>query len=79
LAKIIIEGKPQLSGEIKINGSKNSALPILASTILCDNECNILGVPPLLDIKNMLTLLNSTGLKANLDLDVYHSVQPILR
>jgi UDP-N-acetylglucosamine 1-carboxyvinyltransferase len=73
LAKIIIEGKTQLSGEIRINGAKNSALPILASTILCSDKCRILGVPPILDIKNMLTLLNSTGLRANLDLDVYHS------
>jgi UDP-N-acetylglucosamine 1-carboxyvinyltransferase len=67
LPKIVIDGKTALNGEVKVNGAKNSALPILASTILCDGECKILDIPPLSDIKNMVSLLNGTGLKTNLN------------
>ena len=73
MAKIIIEGKNQLSGEIRINGAKNSALPILAATILCSGDCKILDVPPISDITNMLALLKETGQKSRLDNEAFHS------
>ena len=36
MQKLLINGKRELSGSIKISGSKNASLPILAATILCD-------------------------------------------
>jgi len=73
LAKIVIEGKNQLNGEIRINGAKNSALPILAATILCSGGCEILDVPPITDITNMLALISETGLKASLSKEIFKS------
>ena len=73
MAKIVIEGKNQLNGEIRINGAKNSALPILAATILCNGDCKISDVPPISDITNMLALLSETGQKAKLDNEIFLS------
>ena len=56
-----IEGGHALSGSIDIAGAKNAALPILALTILCENEVKISNLPPVFDIKTMLTLLENLG------------------
>ena len=61
MIKIKIEGKRPLSGEIRVQGSKNAALPILAATLLCDGDCLIKNVPPISDISNMQLLLSTTG------------------
>ena len=58
LSKIIIKGGNQLKGEVKISGSKNSALPIMAACILCDDNCKIIDVPAISDVYNMSELLN---------------------
>lgn len=58
---ITITGKKPLSGEVAVNGSKNAALPILAATLLCEQPCHITNVPPISDIWNMQSLLESTG------------------
>ena len=39
VAKFLVSGGRKLSGEVKVQGSKNSTLPILAATILCEDEC----------------------------------------
>ena len=41
MEKIVIEGSRPLRGEIKVSGSKNATLPILAATLLTDEECII--------------------------------------
>ena len=41
MQKLIIKGKKSLSGTVKISGSKNATLPILASTILNNNKITI--------------------------------------
>jgi len=56
-----IEGGHKLSGSIDIAGAKNAALPILALTLLCENEVEICNLPPVFDIKTMLTLLENLG------------------
>ena len=56
-----IEGGQKLSGSIDIAGAKNAALPILALTLLCENEVEICNLPPVFDIKTMLTLLENLG------------------
>ena len=65
MPKIKITGKNPLFGEIKINGSKNAALPILAATLLSDESCHIENVPPITDIFNMQNLLLETGKHSN--------------
>ncbi|PAF50630.1 UDP-N-acetylglucosamine 1-carboxyvinyltransferase [Helicobacter sp. 13S00477-4] len=56
----ITGGKP-LKGEIKISGAKNSALPILASTLLCKNLLKITNLPDVADVKTLAKLLEHLG------------------
>jgi UDP-N-acetylglucosamine 1-carboxyvinyltransferase len=59
--KIRIHGGQALSGSIKISGSKNSALPILAATLLTKEPCTIRRVPDLSDTHYMLQILVHLG------------------
>jgi UDP-N-acetylglucosamine 1-carboxyvinyltransferase len=59
--KILIRGGQPLSGSIKISGSKNSALPILAATLLTREPCIIRRVPELSDTHYMLQILMHLG------------------
>src|SRR5947209_11332434 len=59
--KIRIHGGHPLSGTIKISGSKNSALPILAATLLTREPCTIHRVPDLSDTHYMLQILKHLG------------------
>jgi UDP-N-acetylglucosamine 1-carboxyvinyltransferase len=59
--KILVHGGKPLSGTVKISGSKNSALPILAATLLTKEPCVIHHVPDLSDIHYMLQILASLG------------------
>ena len=60
-----IKGPVQLNGQININGSKNSALPILAATLLAPGKSTIQGVPDLSDITICKSLLAELGCKVN--------------
>jgi UDP-N-acetylglucosamine 1-carboxyvinyltransferase len=60
--KFLIAGGGPLSGEIRISGSKNAALPILAATILAHSEVRLTNVPHLKDITTMVALLRTLGL-----------------
>ena len=59
--KILVHGGHSLSGNVKISGSKNSALPILAATLLTKEACVIHHVPDLSDIHYMLQILSHLG------------------
>ena len=65
MAKFIIEGGKKLEGEITISGNKNAALPILAATILTDEECIIENLPAIKDVDTMLALLRDVGKTVN--------------
>ena len=59
--KILVHGGSRLEGDVRIGGSKNSALPILAATLLTKEKCVIDRVPDLSDIHYMLTILGRLG------------------
>lgn len=59
--KILVHGGHKLRGTVRISGSKNSALPILAAALLTREKCVIRGVPDLSDIHYMLTILSHLG------------------
>src|SRR5437899_2009360 len=59
--KILIHGGHSLSGSIKVSGSKNSSLPILAATLLTREPCVVHGVPDLSDTHYMLQILMHLG------------------
>lgn len=65
MKKYIIEGGTPLSGKVTISGSKNSALPIMAATLLCDEEVVLHNVPKLRDIYTMKNLLIKLGKKVD--------------
>ena len=56
-------GSTSLSGEVQISGAKNSALAIMAGTLLCSQECQIGNVPKLADIERMKQILGALGVK----------------
>ena len=61
--KLVVEGGKRLTGEIAISGAKNACLPILAATLLTDEECIIHNVPRLKDVSTMVCILESLGRK----------------
>jgi len=67
MEKLLIKGGKRLSGEINCSGAKNAALPMIAATILSDDEITLKNLPYLQDITTMFELLGSMG--ANITLD----------
>ncbi|MBI3602692.1 MAG: UDP-N-acetylglucosamine 1-carboxyvinyltransferase [Candidatus Omnitrophica bacterium] len=61
MEKFVIEGGRALKGEVKISGSKNATLPILAATLLTDGICEIRNAPKLQDTRTMCKLLKTLG------------------
>ena len=61
MQKLEIRGGRKISGTIKISGSKNATLPILASTILTNKKITIKNVPIVRDVETMVNLLNTIG------------------
>ena len=64
MSEIIIGGGKRLSGEIKVQGAKNSVLPVLAATVLCRRECVIHNCPALSDVETSLKILRALGCSA---------------
>ena len=62
MQKLIIKGKKTLSGSIKISGSKNATLPILAAAILTDKTLILKNIPFVQDVYTMINLLKFIGL-----------------
>lgn len=60
----VIEGGRQLNGSIRINGSKNAALPLMAAALLTDEPLILSDVPNLSDIRNMTRLLTELGIES---------------
>ncbi|MEE8058899.1 MAG: UDP-N-acetylglucosamine 1-carboxyvinyltransferase [Pseudomonadales bacterium] len=65
--KLVISGGRKLDGEIRISGSKNSALPILAATLLSDEPVTICNLPHLHDVTTMIALLRCMGVDVVID------------
>lgn len=64
MPQFIIHGARPLKGEVSVSGSKNAALPILAATLLTDEECVIRNVPDIEDIHTLLAMLRELGSRA---------------
>ena len=62
MQKLIIKGKKKLLGSIKISGSKNATLPILAATLLSDKAITLKNIPLVQDVYTMINLLKFIGL-----------------
>lgn len=61
MAKIIVEKSSPLKGAVRINGAKNSALPILAASLLATENCQLEDVPYLKDVDVICEVLTALG------------------
>tara|TARA_Y100001954_G_C15775181_1_gene586594 strand:- start:223 stop:1482 length:1260 start_codon:yes stop_codon:yes gene_type:complete len=67
--KFLIEGPCKIRGKVKISGAKNSALVLLAATLLFEKPVILRNLPRVKDINTMFNLLRSLGSKINLSKD----------
>ena len=65
MQKLEVFGANKLKGQIKISGSKNASLPILAATLLSKKKIYLKNLPIVKDIETMVSLLQSLGSKIN--------------
>ena len=68
--KLIIEGGHSLNGYLSSSGAKNSALPILASSLLLEGTLTLSNIPHLKDVTTMIEVLGSMGANITLDDDM---------
>ena len=61
MKKLEVFGAAKLKGQVKISGSKNASLPILAATLLSDKKISLSNLPKVKDIETMILLLKSLG------------------
>jgi len=66
MKKLEVFGDNKLKGQIKISGSKNASLPILAATLLSNKKIILKNLPKVCDIDTMLSLLKSLGSKTRI-------------
>ena len=61
MSKFIIQGGKRLEGEVKISGSKNAALPIIAATVLNGGKTILYNVPDIQDVQTMFEIIENIG------------------
>ncbi|MDY7220420.1 UDP-N-acetylglucosamine 1-carboxyvinyltransferase [Denitrificimonas sp. JX-1] len=74
--KLIISGGHRLDGEIRISGAKNSALPILAATLLASAPVTVCNLPHLHDITTMIELFGRMGIQPIIDEKLSVEIDP---
>ncbi len=67
MSKFIIQGGAKLSGKVKISGAKNSALKLLAASIMAESPSTIHNVPRIKDIEKIESLIEKTGAKVTIE------------
>jgi UDP-N-acetylglucosamine 1-carboxyvinyltransferase len=65
----VIEGGKALHGTVRVGGSKNAALPIIAAALMIDGEVTLTGLPDLVDIRTMKQLLLSMEVRVDCSVD----------
>jgi UDP-N-acetylglucosamine 1-carboxyvinyltransferase len=65
--KLVIQGGVPLTGEVRISGAKNAALPILCAALLTGDTLRVQNIPHLRDVTTTLSLLAQMGVEVSLD------------
>ena len=65
--RIVVRGGSRLSGEVRVAGSKNATLALMASALLARGESVFRNVPRVRDVDNMLEMLRALGARADWD------------
>lgn len=84
MSNLIINGGKKLCGEANVQGAKNSVLPLLAATYICDSPCALHNCPRLSDVGASIDILKYLGCRCSFEDDVltvdsngcYNSVIP---
>ena len=63
MSKLVIRGGNKLSGSVKISGAKNSAVAVIAATILCKGTTILENVPQISDVKILLNIMKKLGVE----------------
>ena len=82
MQKLSIQGGTPLAGEVRVAGAKNAALPILCAALLTPEPSRVSNMPDLNDVRTMVALLKSMGVKAAMsagavDLDASSIAAPV--
>lgn len=64
--KYIVSGGNKLFGKLEVDSAKNAILPIIAATIMCDDECVIEDIPLYLDVIEMCAIMEKLGKNINI-------------
>lgn len=67
MQKLIVTGGARLCGEIKIQGAKNSALPLMSACVLAGGQSRLMGVPALADVHAAARIINRLGCRCRRD------------
>ncbi|MCL6087559.1 MAG: UDP-N-acetylglucosamine 1-carboxyvinyltransferase, partial [Actinobacteria bacterium] len=67
MTKFIIKGQNRLNGKVKISGAKNSALKIMAASIMANGRTTLKNVPVIDDVLTMAEVLSLLGAEVNFD------------
>ena len=70
MSRLHITGGNRLSGEVKIQGAKNSVLPILAATLLTSGRCVLKNCPKLSDVESAVEILKYMGCEVEFEKDI---------
>jgi UDP-N-acetylglucosamine 1-carboxyvinyltransferase len=73
--RIIVRGRVRLEGEVRVSGSKNSSLALMAAALLADGVTILENVPRLRDVEAMLELLGALGARASFDAEGSHTLR----
>ncbi|MCQ2448828.1 MAG: UDP-N-acetylglucosamine 1-carboxyvinyltransferase [Clostridia bacterium] len=66
MVDLVVRGGKRLNGELPVQGAKNSILPILAATVLCEGTCELCRCPMLSDVENSLDILRELGCRCRM-------------
>lgn len=77
--RFVIEGGKRLSGVVKISGAKNSALPIIAASLLTDREVVLENIPDVVDVHTMIELIEHIGAKVQFKKNVLKIHTPSIK
>ena len=67
MSRLRISGPCRLHGELQVHGAKNSALPLLAATLLCSTPCELQNCPHLSDVDTAVAILRELGCHASFE------------
>lgn len=70
MQKLLIEGGFPLRGKVRVSGSKNATLPVLAACLLASSSVTLQNVPRIADVEKMLKLLQRLGMKITWEKDL---------